>query len=98
MISSRWRGLVAAVVAVGWGSSKPPAPIITTQPASATVFLGESATFQVTAAGGGALQYAWSRNGALVAGANGASYTTPRQAITDSGASFTVAVRRQLVS
>ncbi len=67
-------------------------PTITTQPAPRTVAVGQTATFNVVASGSGTLTYQWSKNGAAIAGATGASYTTPAATSADSGAQFTVAV------
>src|SRR5262249_11708788 len=68
------------------------APAITTQPASTAVALGQAATFSVVASGSGTLTYQWSKNGAAIAGATAASYTTPATTAADNGAQFTVAV------
>jgi hypothetical protein len=68
------------------------APTITTQPASRTVAVGQTATFSVVASGSGTLTYQWSKNGAAIAGATAATYTTPATTAADSGAQFTVAV------
>lgn len=76
-------------------SAVPPTPIapsITTQPQSASVTAGQPATFTVTATGTPAPTYQWRRNGADIAGATGASYTTPATTLADNGAQFTVAV------
>jgi hypothetical protein len=68
-------------------------PAITTQPVSATLTAGQTATF-VIAASGTAPTYQWQRsndNGATwnaVAGATSASYTTPVTASSDNGAQF----------
>src|ERR1051325_8835541 len=67
------------------------APAITSQPASTTVALGQTATFSVVASGSG-LSYQWSKNGAAIAGATAASYTSPATTAGDNGAQFTVAV------
>ena len=66
-------------------------PVITTQPASASVSLGATATFGV-AADGSLLRYQWTRNGVAIPGAVGASYTTPALALGDSGAVYAVVV------
>jgi hypothetical protein len=50
---------------------------ITVQPLSQTVPIGEAATFTVTVTGPSPLSYQWSMNGVDIAGATGASYTTP---------------------
>ncbi len=76
----------------GTSGSSVPAPTITTQPASQTVAVGQTATFNVVATGSGALTYQWSKNGAAITGATGASYTTPAAISADNGAQFTVAV------
>lgn len=67
-------------------------PAITTQPASATVTEGQTATFTVVASGSTPMTYLWYRNGAAIAGATQASYTTPATVLSDSGAQFTVVV------
>jgi len=76
----------------GGGSGNGTAPTISTQPRSQTVNAGATAMFSVVAAGGGTLAYQWEKNGAAVAGATSASYTTPPTVAGDSGASFTVVV------
>jgi hypothetical protein len=53
------------------------APTITTQPANQTVTAGQTASFAVVAAGTAPLSYQWQKNGANIAGAASASYTTP---------------------
>src|SRR5262249_45824822 len=68
------------------------APAITSQPASTTVALGQTATFSVVATGPGTVGYQWSKNGAAIAGATAASYTTPATVAGDTGSQFTVAV------
>jgi hypothetical protein len=68
------------------------APTITTQPTGKTVAVGQTATFSVVASGPGTLTYQWSKNGAAIAGATAASYTTPAATAADNGAQFTVAV------
>ena len=68
------------------------APTIVTQPANQKTTVGLTAMFTVSAAGTGPLQYQWSKNGATITGANGASYTTPAAAPADNGANFAVTV------
>ena len=68
------------------------APYITAQPVNQTVTAGQTATFSVTAAGTAPLAYQWQKNGADIAGATGASYTTPVTTTADSGEQFRVAV------
>ena len=67
------------------------APLISAQPAAASVSEGRSATFNVTASGS-ALLYQWTRNGAAIAGATSASHTTPALTLADSGAVYAVLV------
>jgi hypothetical protein len=67
-------------------------PVISAQPASQTVSVGQTATFSVTATGSGSLTYQWKKNGASISGATSASYATPATAASDNGASFTVTV------
>src|SRR6266566_4938723 len=67
-------------------------PSITTQPANQTVMAGQTARFTVVAAGTAPLGYQWQKNGASIAGATAASYTTPATTTADSGATFRVVV------
>jgi hypothetical protein len=70
----------------------PVAPTITTQPANQTVTAGQTATFAVVASGTAPLSYQWQKNGANIAGATSASYTTPATTTSDSGSTFKVVV------
>ena len=64
-------------------------PAITTQSASQTVRVGQTATFSVVASGSGTLAYQWQKNGVnITGGATSASYTTPATISADNGASF----------
>jgi hypothetical protein len=67
-------------------------PTITAQPTNQTVTAGQTATFSVTAGGTAPLSYQWQKNGANIAGATSASYTTPVTTTSDNGASFRVVV------
>ena len=73
-------------------STSTSAPTISTQPVNQTVTAGQTATFSVVAAGTAPLSYQWQKNGVNIAGATGASYTTPVTATTDSGSTFDVVV------
>jgi hypothetical protein len=86
--------LLAAVTSAcgSGGGSTNAAPTIVTQPANQKTTVGLTATFTVTAAGTGPLQYQWSKNGTAIAGASSASYTTPSATPADNGANFTVLV------
>ncbi len=65
------------------------APAIAQEPASQTVQTGKSATFSVTATGSLPINYQWKKNGANIAGATSAWYTTPVTVSGDNGAIFT---------
>ena len=67
-------------------------PTITTQPASKTTSVGGTATFSVVVAGTGPFTYQWSKNNTNLAGATGASYTTPATTSADNGNTFKVVV------
>ncbi|MGH9760096.1 MAG: immunoglobulin domain-containing protein, partial [Blastocatellia bacterium] len=82
---------MAAMFAGGCGSSggsKATAPSISAQPASASVSVGQTAAFSVTAIGTSPLSYQWQKNGANISGANSSSYTTPATQASDSGSTF----------
>src|SRR5438270_380056 len=68
------------------------APTITTQPASQTVSVGQTATFTVAAAGTAPLSYQWQKNGTAIGAATAASNTTPATTAADNGDQFTVVV------
>ena len=70
----------------------PIAPSITTQPVDKTVTVGQTAKFRVRATGTKPLRYQWKKNGANIAGATKASYTTPPTTLGDNGALFAVVV------
>jgi hypothetical protein len=74
------------------GGTKFVAPTITAQPANQIVTVGEAATFSVMATGTAPLTYRWLKNSASIAGATGASYTTPATLAGDSGEKFEVVV------
>lgn len=84
-------GLVAACGGGGDGATVSTPPAITAQPAAQTVLTDAMATFSVTATGP-ALTYQWRKNGANIAGATAATYTTPAVTWVDSGAQYSVVV------
>ena len=61
-------------------------PTITTQPVSASVYVGQTATFYVAATGTGPLTYQWYLAGAPIAGATSNTYTTPATVLNNNGA------------
>src|SRR2546422_7003982 len=73
-------------------NAAPVVPTITTQPGNQTVTAGQTATFTVVAAGTAPLAYQWQKNGANIAGATAASYTTSATTTADSGSAFAVVV------
>lgn len=79
----------------GNGNSK---PVITFQPANATVAAGQQATFMVTATGMAPLSYQWQKDGANISGATSASYTTPAATSADNGSAFDVVVTNSVGS
>jgi invasion protein IalB len=85
-------GTVTSTAATLTVSPAPVAPTITTPPANQTVTAGQTATFTVVAAGTAPLSYQWQKNGANIAGAAAASYTTPAMTTADSGSTFAVVV------
>jgi hypothetical protein len=74
------------------------APSITTQPVSATVAAGQTATFSVAASGTAPLTYQWQKNSVNITNAISASYTTPATTTADNGATFRVTVKNSLGS
>jgi hypothetical protein len=67
-------------------------PVVTQNPAHASVTVGAGASFQVVASGSPPLSYQWQRNGTAIPGATSASYATPATVLADNGAQFTVVV------
>lgn len=91
-------GLALAACGGGGGSDGGPQPVpvaqapsIGNQPRDAVVSDGMSATFNV-GADGTSLTYQWQRDGKAIAGATGASYTTPALSMADNGARYQVVV------
>jgi len=62
-----------------------PAVIITTQPTNQTVWAGTNVTFSLAASGVPTLKYQWLKNGANIAGATNANYTTNNVTINVAG-------------
>lgn len=97
MLRKAFGWLIAALIAVGLSgcfdgdNDKPKPAVLTQQPSNASVTAGATATFTVTATGK-KLTYQWQRGTTAIAGATGASYTTPATTVADDGATFRVVV------
>jgi hypothetical protein len=78
-----WAGFVLYVRAIG--------PTITSQPSSTTKFIGDTATFSVSATGTGTLHYQWKKDGVNV-GTDSSSYTTPILDFSYNNSVYTVVV------
>ena len=63
---------------------------VTTQPADATVLVGQTATFTVVLSDPNGATYQWYKNNSLITGANASSYTTPVTVLADNDALFKV--------
>ena len=72
-------------------------PLIVTQPQSAVVNGGQSASFSVVA-NAADVSYAWQRNAVNIIGATSDTYVVPAAALADSGANFTVLVTNAMGS
>ena len=79
-------------------NATPVLPSITLQPTSQTITSGQTATFSVTASGTSPLTYQWQLNGSPINGATAASYTTPAESTSSSGAQFNVVVSNSVGS
>jgi hypothetical protein len=79
-------------------TAAPVGPSITTQPASQTVTVGQTATFSVVAAGTAPLTYQWQKNNANISNATSSSYTTPATVSGDNQATFRVMVTNSVTS
>lgn len=94
--------IMSCIAGCGSGTHTPtysPAAVaITTQPASQSVPLDQTATFTVVARGTAPLAYQWSENGSIIAGATEASYTTPLVVPSDGGSKFAVTVSNSVNS
>lgn len=61
------------------------APVITTEPRAQTAILGSAVTFSVGVSASPAATYQWRLNGALIAGANGSSYSIASVQLANAG-------------
>jgi Immunoglobulin I-set domain len=76
----------------GGGGTPPPQATISNQPAAATVYETQTATFSVAASGSGTLSYQWKKNSTAISGATSSSFSTPATVLADNGTSFSVEV------
>ena len=74
-------------------TTPPTAPAITTQPANASLVIGNPATFTVVASGTAPLSYQWEKNGKAVTGATTANYTVAAATLGDNGSMYDVIVK-----
>jgi beta-galactosidase len=74
------------------------APVITAAPQPVTAYVGQTATFNVTATGSPTLTYQWELNGAAISGATRSSYTTPILTASNNGGSYSVVVTNPVKS
>jgi hypothetical protein len=83
-------GLTGTITPKGNGASV--APSLTSQPVSADVAMGQTATFTVAATGTAPLSYQWRKNGSAISHATSSSYTTPPTTASDNRALFAVVI------
>jgi Regulator of chromosome condensation (RCC1) repeat/Immunoglobulin domain/Immunoglobulin I-set domain/Ig-like domain CHU_C associated len=81
-VDSSSLALIDAAMTAGGGAVA--APVITSQPVSRRVNVGQSVSLSVTATGQG-LGYRWLKNGVTIAGAAAASYTVASASLADAG-------------
>ena len=74
------------------GHAASTAPTITTQPVSADVTVGQTATFFVATTGTAPFSYQWQKNNTAISGGTSLTYTTPPTTAADNRALFTVIV------
>jgi uncharacterized delta-60 repeat protein len=78
--------LFAALLASRPALATGPPPVILVQPLSQIVLFQGSVTFSVVASSGTTMTYQWTKDGTVISGAIGSSYTIPAVQPTDAGA------------
>lgn len=78
-----------AITILGNSTQSPP---VITGPFNESVFVGNTATFSVSVVSVLPVTYQWFRDGVLIPGAIGPSYSVPNAQLTDSGSNFFVRV------
>ncbi len=81
--------LSGTTMTFGIGADPTP-PIITVQPQSLAVIVGQSATFNVVATGALPMYYQWYFNGAPITNSNNSTYTIASAQVTNSGTYYVV--------
>lgn len=76
----------------GGGSPQIPAPVISAQPASISVYDTQDASFSVTATDANSITYQWKKNGVDLVGETKSTYVLKSANLADNGALITVAV------
>lgn len=86
--------ITVALSGTGTAKTSPSAvaPTITSEPASAKITAGQTATFNVAATGTAPMTYQWKKNGTAISGATSSTYTTPAETTADNSAAFTAEV------
>jgi Abnormal spindle-like microcephaly-assoc'd, ASPM-SPD-2-Hydin/Immunoglobulin I-set domain len=90
--SNGWTTWVSLTGTGYYTTSSPVAPTISSQPASAKIIAGQTATFNIAATGTAPMTYQWKKNGSAISGATSFAYTTPTETTTDNNAQFTAEV------
>lgn len=76
----------------GGGGTPTPAPVITSQPASVTVYDTQDATFSVAATDSGPITFQWKKNGVDVVGETASTYVLRSATLADNAVPITVSV------
>lgn len=83
---------VLLVLIFGFANTFAQSPTLVKSPGPATIFLGDPATFQVTASGTTPLAYQWYQNGVAIPGGTASTYIIPAVSASDHATLFSVRV------